>query len=172
MEHITAYAEFFKELRICDLGNIRVAIILLITGSVVIHGLLQRSSNAYIVNYKSTFLVTEYTVYTGDSLHQIIATHRLVHIHCCQRRNIEAGQPHINNNGNLHRTVVILEFLCQFIFMTLVTDNIVPFLRVIVAAGHYNTHFFRPGRTKLQNTLINLHGNRARISHDHCLTGK
>ena len=51
--------------------------------------------------------------------------------------------------------------------MPLIPDNIVPFFRVVISAGHNNTDFFRPVRAQFQNPLIDLHCNRAGISHDH-----
>ena len=51
--------------------------------------------------------------------------------------------------------------------MPLIADNIMPFFRVVISAGHNNTDFFRPVRAQLQNPLINLHCNRAGICHNH-----
>ena len=56
--------------------------------------------------------------------------------------------------------------------MVLISDNLAPFFRVIIAGGHNDCHLFCPSRTKLQYTLVNLHGDRARIRNNHRLTGQ
>ena len=53
-----------------------------------------------IINYQSTFLISEDTVYSGNSLHKIMSAHRFVHVHCSKRRNIKPCKPHINNYCN------------------------------------------------------------------------
>jgi len=98
--------------------------------------------------------------------------HRLVHIHSCKRRNIKTGQPHIHNNCNFQRTVVILEFPCKLILVMFITDNLTPFFRVIITGSHYNCNLFLPSRAEFQYTLVNLHGDRAGIRNNHCLTGQ
>ena len=54
--------------------------------------------------------------------------------------------------------------------MTLVPDNRTPFFRVFIALCHNDSNLFRPGRTQLENTVINLHSNGTGISYDHRLT--
>ena len=58
--------------------------------------------------------------------------HRLVHIHGGQRRHIKTGEPHIHDDGNLHRVIVVLELLGQLFLVLLVAYDVVPFLRIVV----------------------------------------
>ena len=81
MQQILADLQFFTELRVSDLGNIHIAIAGLITLCVLFHGRFQRRSNAHIVNDQTALFVLENAVYAGNSLHQIVAVHGLVHIH-------------------------------------------------------------------------------------------
>ena len=82
VEFITANRQLLQELRICNLCNIGIAIVLFITGGVIVHCLLQSGGNSDIVNNKTAFFITEHTVYTGDSLHKIVSGHWLVNVHC------------------------------------------------------------------------------------------
>ena len=56
--------------------------------------------------------------------------------------------------------------------MVLISDNLSPFLRIIIAGGHYDCNLFRPCRTKFQNSLINLHSDRTGIRNNHRLTSQ
>ena len=161
MEQIPTDRQFLKELRICNLGNIGITVILPIASSVVIHCLLQCRSNANIIDNQTAFLISKYTVYSGNSLHQIIPLHRLVHIHGCKRWHIKSCKPHIHDNGNLQRTIIILKLLCQLILMVFIADDFIPFFWIFVTTCHNNSNLIRPSGTKLQDTLIYLHGNRA-----------
>ena len=148
VELITANRQLLQELRICNLCNIGIAVVLFITGGVVVHCLLQGSGNSDIIYNKTAFFITEHTIYTSDSLHKIMSGHRLVNIHCCKRWHIKSGQPHINNNCNFKRTVVILKFFCKLVFVVLVSNYFTPFFWVIVAGSHNNCNLFCPSRTK------------------------
>lgn len=123
MEQILAYRELFKELGICNLCDIGIAIVLFISYCIVVHCLLQGRSDTYIVDDKTAFLIAEDSVDTGNGLHQVVALHRFIDIHCCKRWYIKARQPHIYDNGNFQRAVIILEFLCQFVFVVLVSND-------------------------------------------------
>ena len=146
MEFITTYCKLLHKLRICNLCYIRISVILFISGCIVIHRLFQCGSNTNIIDNKSTFLVTENTIYTCNRLHQIVSCHRLIYIHSSKRRYIKSCQPHINNNGYLHRAVVIFELLCKFIPMMLVSNNLSPFLRIIISGSHNNAYLLSPIR--------------------------
>ena len=149
MELITAYGQLFLEFRECNLCNIGIAVILFITGGVIVHSLFKCCCNTHIVNNKTALFVTEYTVYTGNSLHKIVSRHRLVNIHRGKGRHIKACEPHIYNDCDFKRTVVVLEFLCKFVLVVLITDYLTPFFRVVVAGSHYNCNLFRPSRAQL-----------------------
>ena len=170
MEQILAYRELFKELGICNLCNIGIAIVLFVPYRVVIHCLLQGRSDAYIVDDKTAFLITEDSVNAGDGLHQVVTLHWFIDIHCCKGWYIKARQPHIYDNGNFQGTVIILEFLCQFVFVVLVSNDFTPFFRVFVALGHYNGDFFRPRWAQFENAVVYLHSNGTRICNNHRLT--
>ena len=148
VKFITANSELLQKFRISNLSNISISVVLFITGSIVIHCLLQSGSNSNIVNNKPAFFITEYTVYTSNCLHKIVSGHRFIYIHSGKRRNIKSCQPHINNNRNFHSTAVIFEFLCKLILMVFITDNLFPFFWVIVAGSHNNTYLFSPSRSK------------------------
>ena len=96
-----------------------------------------------------------------------MAAHRLVHIHGCQRRDIKTCQPHIHHNGYFHRVIIVFEAFGQFLFILLVADNLVPFFRILVASGHYHFYLFIPFRTKFQYFVVDAHGNRSGVSHNH-----
>ena len=84
--------------------------------------------------------------------------------------NIEAGEPHVDNDGDLHGVIVVLELTSQFFFVVLGADNLFPVFGVIVAAGHNDTDLFLPAGSDLHQLAVNLHGDRAGVCHDHCLT--
>ena len=172
MEQIPANRQLFEELRICHLCNIRISIVLLITGSIVVHRLLKRRCDSHIIYNEAAFLVAKYTINSRNRLHQVISLHRLINIHGSQGRNIKSRQPHIYNNRDFERTVIILKLFCKFILAMLISDNLIPFFRILIAAGHDNSNLLCPGRTQLKDALIYLHGNRTRIRHDHCLSGQ
>ena len=148
VELITADRQFFLEFRECNLCNIGVAVILFITGGVIVHCFFECRCNAHIVNYKTALFVTEHTVYTGDSLHKIVPGHWLVNIHSGKGRHIKACEPHIYNDCDFKRAVVVFEFLCKLVLVVLVADYLTPFFRVVVAGSHYNRNLFRPSRAQ------------------------
>ena len=84
VELVTADGQLFLEFWECNLCNVSVTVILFITGGVIVHSLFKCCCNTNIVNNKTTLFVTEYTVYTGNSLHKIVSRHRLVNIHRCK----------------------------------------------------------------------------------------
>ena len=43
-----------------------------------------------------------------------------------QRRNIESGEPHIHDDSNLHRVVVVFELLGQLLLILFVAYDAVP----------------------------------------------
>ena len=69
VENITADRQLLQKLRIGHLCNIGIAVVLFVTGGVVIHRLFQRGGNTHIVNDKSALFICENTIDTGDGLH-------------------------------------------------------------------------------------------------------
>ena len=148
VELITADGQLLLEFRECNLCNIGVAVILFITGGIIVHCFFECRCNAHIVNNKTALFVTEYTVYTGNSLHKIVSRHRLVNIHSCKGRHIKACEPHIYNDCDFKRAVVVFEFLCKLVLVVLIADYLTPFFRVVVAGSHHNRNLFRPSRAQ------------------------
>ena len=81
MEKIANNFQFFDKLRIGDLCNIRIAIVLAVTYRIVIHRLFKCGGNPHIVDDKTALLIAEHTIHTCDCLHQIMPAHRLVDVH-------------------------------------------------------------------------------------------
>ena len=81
VQQVLADLQFLAKLRVCNLGNIHIAIAGLIALCVLFHSRFQRCSNAHIVDNQAALFILENAVYAGDSLHQIVAMHGLVHIH-------------------------------------------------------------------------------------------
>ena len=172
MQQISADFQLLPELRISHFGNIGIAVVLLVPGSVVVHCLLQCRGNTNIVDDKTALLVPEDTIYPGDRLHEVVAGHRFIYVHRCQRRHIKAGKPHIHHDNDLQRTGIIFKLLGKFFFITFIADDFAPLFRILVALGHHNSDLFCPARTKLQNALINLHRYSAGVGNDHRLARK
>ena len=172
MENILADLQLLLELGVSDLGNVHIAIPGAIAGGILVHGSLQGGGDTDVVHHQAAFLVLEHPVHAGDGLHQIITAHRFIDVHGCQRRNIKPGQPHIHNDGNLHRIVVVLEFSGEFFFPGFRADDFFPIFRIVVAAGHHDPDLFFPIWANLQNAAIDLHSDRPGVGDDHRLTGQ
>ena len=54
----------------------------------------------------------------------------------------------------------------------LVSNNLCPFFRILVRAGHDNLYLIRPCRTQLKDPFINFHSYRAGIGNDHSFAGQ
>ena len=98
--------------------------------------------------------------------------HGLINIHRRQRWDVKTGQPHINNNGDFQRIVVIFEFPGKLIFAGLVADDTAPFFGIVVAGSHHHCNFFIPSGTHFQKFPVNIHCNRAGVRHDHGFAGQ
>ena len=64
------------------------------------HGSQDCAFEPNIVDDETFLLAFEHTVYTGNRLDQIVGLNRLVQIHSVHRRDIESGDPHIDNDCN------------------------------------------------------------------------
>ena len=98
--------------------------------------------------------------------------HRLIDIHCGKGRNIKAGQPHIHNDSDFKRRVVVFELSRHIFFVSLIADHFTPLFGVVVALRHDNCDLFRPSRTQFQNPLVYLHGDGAGVGNNHRLSGQ
>ena len=56
--------------------------------------------------------------------------------------------------------------------MSFIPDDFPPLFRIVIALRHHDADLFSPPWSQLQNLLVDLHGNGARISHDHSLSGQ
>ncbi len=95
--------------------------------------------------------------------------HRFVNVHRGERRHVKAGQPHIHNDGDFQRVVVVLELLCHFVLVTFVADYFPPLFGVVVAGGHNHADLFRPLRAHGENPMVNLHRYGAGVGYNHRL---
>ena len=172
MEQIAADLQFFLKFRICGFSDVHITILLTVTGGILFHRLFKSRSDADIIDDQPALLVLEHAVHAGNRLHQIVAVHGLVHIHGGKRRYVKTGQPHINDNGNLERIIVVFESACQLLLVCFRADNVFPILGIFVAAGHYNGNFFFPCGAQLENLTVNFDGNRAGIRHYHGFSGQ
>ena len=170
MKKITANGQLLKKLRIGHFSDIGIPIVLFITSCVVIHGLLQGRCNANVVNNQAAFFILKDTIDASNGLHQVIALHRFINIHCCKRRNIKSGQPHINDYGNLHFAIIVFEFLGELIPAAFVSNNSTPLFRIFIALGHYDLNLFFPAWAQFKNTIINLHSDYTGIRDNHCFS--
>ena len=98
--------------------------------------------------------------------------HGLINIHRRQRGNIKAGEPHIHNNGDFQRIVVVFELTGKLIFAGLVADDTAPFFGIVIAGSHHNSDFLIPSGTHFQKFPVNIHCNRAGVRHDHGFAGQ
>ena len=172
MEQITADLQFLLKFRVGGLSDVHIAVLLPVAGGILLHRLFQCRSNADIIDDQPALFVLEHAVHAGNRLHQTVAVHGLVHIHGGKRRHIKTGQPHIHDNRNLERVVVVLESACQFFLVRFGADDVFPILGVFVAARHHNGDFFFPCGAQVKDFAVNLNGNRAGIRHDHRFSGQ
>ena len=90
--------------------------------------------------------------------------HRLENVHRGKTGHIEASEPHINNDGDLQRVVLILELALHLFFMRGPSAYAEPFFGVLVPHGHDYAKLVRPIGTQLHHALVDLHGDRPAIS--------
>ena len=84
MHEITADFYVLLELDQCSVADVLVPEIAPVTLGIVPHGFFQSLGNADVVDNQTACLSGIYTVYTRDSLHEVMPRHRLVNIHCGQ----------------------------------------------------------------------------------------
>lgn len=151
------------------LGDVGVAEAVVVAVGILLHGALQRLGNADIVNDQSALLAREHAVHAGDGLHQVVAAHGLIDVHRGQRGHVEARQPHVSDDGYLHRVVVVLELAGQLLLVGFVANDLLPVFGVLVRTAHHHLHFLRPPGAELQYLAIDLDGDGAGQRHDHRL---
>ena len=68
----------------------------------------------------------------------------LIDIHCSEGGNIKAGQPHIHDDSDFQRRVIVFEFPRHIVLMSFVADNLTPFFGIVIALRHDHCNLFRP----------------------------
>ena len=76
-------------------------------------GFLKICGNAEVIYDQATRLVFVDAVNSRDGLHEVVAFHRLVDVERMHAGCIEARQPHVANDNQLQRIVVVLHPLGQ-----------------------------------------------------------
>ena len=167
---ILADLEFFPKLGVGGLGDVHIAIVVLVPLGVLVHGGLQGRSDAHIGYNQAALLILKHPVDPGDGLHQVVAVHGLVDVHGGQGGHVEPGQPHIHHNSNFHGIAIVLEPPGQLLLVALGADDGFPVLRIAVAAGHDNPDLLRPAGPQFQQLPVDFHGDGPGVGHDHGLS--
>ena len=144
VDELAADVEFLLPLHEGGLGDVGVAETLLVALRILLHGCLEGLGDADVIDDETTFLAGENAIDTGNGLHEVVAAHRLIDVHGGERRHIEAREPHVAHDGNLHRVVVVLELLRQLLLVVVVADDLLPVLGVLVARRHHDLHLVGP----------------------------
>ena len=169
VQQVAADFEFFHKLRIGLFLDVVSAVVVTVALRIAFHRLLQGCRNAHIVDDQATGLFGEHAVHPCNGLHKVVVPHGFVDVHRGERGHIESRQPHVHHNGNLHRVVHVLELPRQFLSVGFAADDVHPLLGVLVAAGHHHLHFLRPFGAQFKHPVVYLHGNGARVGHNHRL---
>ena len=112
-----------------------------------------------------------------------MAPHGLVHVHRGKRGDVEAGEPHVHDDGDFEGVVVALEAPLHVLLVVegpatglgAVGDpmgDVVPLLGVLVARRHHHSDLVPPLRPELHELEIDGHGYGARVGDNHCLAGE
>ena len=109
---------------------------------VLLQGKVHILFNADVIDNQAFVLTLIYTVYTRDSLDKRVLLNRLVNVDGIQRRNVESGQPHINNNRNLKIGFDILKLTVKFLTVFLSTEHIEKLWFIVLVTCHNHTDFF------------------------------
>ena len=167
MQKVTANGQLFLKFGQSRFADVRIAVVFLVSSGIVVHSLFECRCDTHIIHHQPAFLVAEHTVYTGNSLHQVMSGHGLVDVHGGKRWHVKPREPHINDNGNFQGRGIIFEETRHMLFVGLISNDFSPFFRVIVPLRHDDCHLIRPVRTPFQYLVVNLHGNGACIGHYH-----
>ena len=101
VQQVAAHVQLLQELGVGRRGHVHVPVVALVALGVVLHSLLQRAGDADVVHNQAALLAAAHAVHAGDGLHQVVALHGLEHVHGRQARDIEAGKPHVHDDGDL-----------------------------------------------------------------------
>ena len=128
-----------------------------------------------VIDHQPAGLFAKDAVYASDRLHEPVAAHGLVDIHGVERRRVEAGQPHVANDGDLEWIGGIVKPFSKFLSPGLVSDVHLPLRRVGGRASHHNFDhallviIVMPLRPQLDNFPVNLHTDPPAHADDHRL---
>ena len=170
IKQIAAHVEFFQKPRIGRCRYVHIAVIALVTIGVVSHSLLERTSNADVINDQATLFTPANAIHTRNGLHKVMALHWLEYIHCSQAGHIEASEPHINDNGDLQRIVLIFELALHLFFMRGSSAYLEPVCRVLVPHSHDYAKLIRPIGAQLHHAFVNLHSDSSAVSNHQCFS--
>ena len=81
MHQIAADFQFLLEFEKGCLLDVRITVFVLVAFGVITHRLFQGLRDSDVVHDESTCLVLEHSVHPGNSLHEVVAAHRLVDVH-------------------------------------------------------------------------------------------
>ena len=172
IQQVAANLKLLAELRVRRRGDVHVTVVGLVAGGVVLHGPLERTGDADVVHDEAALLAGVDPVNTGDGLHQVVTLHGLEHVHSRQAGHVEAREPHVHDDGYLHRVVVALELALHVLLVRRAAADVEPLLGVLVAHGHDDADLVLPGGPHLHQPVVDLHRDGPAVGHDHCLAGQ
>ena len=71
-------------------------------------------------------------------------SHWFINVHRSEGGNIKACQPHIYDDSDFQRRIIVFEFPRHVVLMGFVPDNLAPFFGVVVALRHDYCNLFCP----------------------------
>ena len=159
--------------------------------AIFLNGLQHIVLDTDIVNHQSFVLAIKHAIDTRDGLDKGMLLQGLVNIHYGQRRNIKAGNPHIDNDSNFEVGVIVLELTVKHLAIFLSTTSLKQILFIVCALRSHKVDFrqrhqliklfFRqhgfifctvllaPFRANSQDFLQQTEGNRTVSTDNHCL---
>ena len=91
-----------------------------------------------IVDNKASVLAIKHTVDTGNRLDERMLLQRLIDVHDSEGRNIKAGDPHVNNNGDPEVGIVVLELAVQHLAIFLCAAKVVELLLIVLTLSRHH----------------------------------
>ncbi|AWT37430.1 hypothetical protein DM785_17105 (plasmid) [Deinococcus actinosclerus] len=128
-----------------------------------------------VIDDQSVGLVREDAVHAGDRLHQAVALHGLVEVHGVQAEHVEAREPHVTHDHELHGTARVPEVIRDGLVPRLAADVVLPGRIVVRTARHHDLdHAFLvaaacPLGPQADQFVVQRHADPAGHRHDHAL---
>ena len=145
---------------------------MLVTAGIVLHRLLERACDADVIHDQTALLALAHAVDAGDGLHEVMALHRLEHVHGGQAGHVEAGEPHVHDDGDLEGIGIVLEPAFHLLLVRGAAAHVEPFLRILVRHGHHHADLVLPFGAQLHDPVVDLHRDRPAVRHDQGLAGQ